>query len=205
MIKTLSLILLVLGLIAWVGTVVPSWARETYYPHSYAAIAHEQGKRLAAQRVERVVDGDTVILKRGGHLVSCRLIGIDAPELSRSGKPADPFGPEARDFLRGWVEGKAVRVDYERNGPDGRPERDRYGRLLVYLLADEGRQSINVALVERGIARYYGRFPTRYRAHLKLAQDDARARGLGLWAPKYLPVGDPTPRGAFRRLILTRR
>jgi micrococcal nuclease len=151
-----------------------------------STISAEPPKSLAAERVVRVIDGDTVELNRGGSLVRCRLIGVDAPEATTK---VEPYGPEATAYLRGWIEGKTVRVDYERR-IRGEPERDRYGRLLVYLLADRGRQSVNIALVERGIARFYGDFPTRYRAAFKAAEKSARDRGLGLWAqssPSFLP------------------
>lgn len=144
-----------------------------------STISAEPSKLLASERVARVIDGDTVELNRGGSLVRCRLIGVDAPEATTK---VEPYGPEATAYLRGWIEGKAVRVDYERKDKRGEWERDRYGRLLVYLLADRGRQSVNIALVERGIARFYGDFPTRYRAAFKTAEKSARDRGLGIWA-----------------------
>lgn len=152
-----------------------------------STISAEPSKSLASERVARVIDGDTVELNRGGSLVRCRLIGVDAPEATTK---VEPYGPEATDYLRGWIEGKTVRVDYERKDKRGEWERDRYGRLLVYLLADRGRQSVNIALVERGVARFYGDFPTRYRAAFKTAEKSARDRGLGLWgqfSPGVIP------------------
>jgi micrococcal nuclease len=133
---------------------------------------------MAAQRVVRVVDGDTVVLNRGGHHVTCRLIGVNTPETVAPGRPVQPGGPEASSYLRGWIEGKTVRVSYEKPGGS----RDRYGRLLVYLWADEGRQMINYTLIERGFGRYERGYPTKYRPFFDAAERKAQADGLGIWA-----------------------
>ena len=86
--------------------------------------------QLATQRVTRVVDGDTVVLNRGGKLVTCRLIGVAAPETHHPSKPPEPYGKEAEEYLRSWLEGKTVRVDYEYSS-DSSYRHDRYQRLLV--------------------------------------------------------------------------
>jgi micrococcal nuclease len=129
---------------------------------------------LAANRVVSVYDGDTLHLNRGGAIVTVRLVGPDAPEL----RPKQPGGPEAADYLKGWLVGKVVRVSYE----TGQPRHDRYGRLLAYLWADGGRQLVNAVLVEKGFARYDRRFPTMYRAEFEAAEARAKAAGLGIWA-----------------------
>jgi endonuclease YncB( thermonuclease family) len=172
-----ALIALLCSTFVGFGAAYPQGAVEI--PISFSALFDEAPKSLASNRVVRVIDGDTVDLNRGGEIVRCRLIGIDAPE---STTKIEPYGPEASRYLRAWIEGKVVRVDYERREKRGGWERDRYGRLLVYLLADHGRQSINIALVENGQARYEAAYPTRYRAQLKAAETDARAHKRGLWA-----------------------
>lgn len=139
---------------------------------------------LAANRVVRVVDGDTVVLRRGGSDVTCRLVGVDTPETVAPGKPVQPGGPEATAFLRAWIAGKVVRVSYDTTPP----KRDRYGRLLVYLWADMGRQQINHELIARGYGRYDRRYPTIYRAAYDAAEREAIRAGLGVWAPKAAGV-----------------
>ena len=54
-----------------------------------------------------------------------RVLGIDPPEVSRNGKPGQPFDEEARDYLDHLVGGKTVRVDAY--GPD------KYNRVLAAL------------------------------------------------------------------------
>lgn len=73
--------------------------------------------------VERVVDGDTVVLGDGSRV---RLIGIDAPESD------EPCGEQATESLRRMVEHRVVTV----GNPESVQDRDRYGRLLRYLDTD---------------------------------------------------------------------
>jgi endonuclease YncB( thermonuclease family) len=62
--------------------------------------------------VERVVDGDTVVVRLDCQSVKVRLIGVDAPESVDPRKPVQRFGHESADFLRRLVEGKRVRLAY---------------------------------------------------------------------------------------------
>ena len=120
-------------------------------------------------RVERVVDGDTVVLSGVGKV---RLIGIDTPEVyGRQGC----FGEEASAFAKrelppGRVVGYRIGVE----------PRDRYGRALAYLYL--GGRMFNEELAAEGYAvpltippndRYAGRFVAAARR--------AREAGRGLW------------------------
>jgi micrococcal nuclease len=157
------------------GTAVPTYAQNV---EAWLPLPPE---KMAANKVERVIDGDTVVLIRGGERVSVRLIGVNAPELPNRTK-YEFYGPEAKEYLRFWLEGKSVRVSYE----GAEPKRDQYGRLLVYLWADKGSQLVNVELVSRGFARFERRYKTKYRESFKAAEEAAQRYKLGLWteAPK---------------------
>ena len=74
------------------------------------------------RRVERVIDGDTLLLK-GGERV--RLIGVDTPETVHPQKPVERFGKEATAFTRSRAEGKRVRLEFESG-----QTKDRYGRTV---------------------------------------------------------------------------
>jgi endonuclease YncB( thermonuclease family) len=60
--------------------------------------------------VERVVDGDTLLLQSGERV---RLIGVDTPETKHPKKPVERFGKEASEFTRQMVEGKRVRLEFD--------------------------------------------------------------------------------------------
>ena len=119
--------------------------------------------------VDRVVDGDTVELSGLG---KARLIGIDTPEVYGG---AECYGREASAYARRQLDGERVRYTV------GREERDRYGRLLVYLWLADGR-SFNALLVSRGFAQPLTIPPNDdYAGVFVRLSRRARERGAGLW------------------------
>lgn len=124
--------------------------------------------------VEHVIDGDTVVIE-GGERV--RYIGIDTPE------EGEPFYGEAKERNLSLVGGKRVRFVFCEA-----EKRDKYGRLLAWVYTDGG-VSVNRTLVEEGLARKFPVPPCgllRYK-EFKKAEEEARAKKLGLWALK--PAG----------------
>jgi micrococcal nuclease len=121
--------------------------------------------------VERVVDGDTVVL---GGVGKARLIGVDTPEVYGG---AECFGRQASEYARRLLAGRTVSYTVGRGG------RDRYGRVLVYLWLADGR-SFNALLVSRGYAQSLTVPPDDDYADVftRLARR-ARERSVGLWAP----------------------
>jgi len=85
-----------------------------------------------------VHDGDTVTLNIDlGMYVQMRqqkirLLGVNAPELN------EPFGEEARNYLRGIVYGMRVRVS-TRKSQDSDDRKEKYGRWLGVLYTQGGR------------------------------------------------------------------
>jgi endonuclease YncB( thermonuclease family) len=63
--------------------------------------------------VERVVDGDTVVVNVDRQRIKVGLTGVDAPESVDPRKAVERFARQYADFLRGLVEGKRVRLAYE--------------------------------------------------------------------------------------------
>lgn len=116
-----------------------------------------------------MVDGDTVELAGRG---KARLIGVDTPEVYGG---RECFGDQASQFTKREVGGKPVRFTV------GREQRDRYGRLLVYVWRADG-QSLNARLVAGGYARPLTIPPNdRYAALLHRLSREARGRVAGLW------------------------
>jgi micrococcal nuclease len=100
----------------------------------------------AVALVERVVDGDTVVVRLDGRDVRVRLIGVDAPESVDPRRPVERFARESAAFLRGLVEGKRVRLAYEPAGA----RVDTYGRTLAYLYLEPGGTFVNREIAARG-------------------------------------------------------
>lgn len=129
-------------------------------------------------RVERVIDGDTIVIE-GGERV--RYIGIDTPELS----PApEHYAEEARQRNVELVAGKQVRLERDIS------DRDRYGRLLRYVYVDE--VFVNAALVQEGYARARDYPPDSKRSiYFARLEREAKRDGRGMWAKQNTKIGQP--------------
>ncbi len=134
--------------------------------------------------VERVVDGDTLIVavpdaREGTTTTRVRLWGIDAPELARPfetpPRPAEPLAAEAAEALRRLVEGREIRLVLE----PGRP-RGYYGRILGHVVLPDGQLAAE-SLVAAGLARADERSPHKYLDRLLQLQTRAQRERLGLW------------------------
>lgn len=133
-----------------------------------------------AATVERVVDGDTVIVVTtdGGSRERLRLIGVDTPETVKPGAPVDCFGPEASAYTTEALPvGSAVWLEDDASQGDA----DRYDRLLRYVWT-EGGGLLNQQLVASGLGTEdtYDQ-PYRYRDAFVAAEAAARDSGAGLW------------------------
>jgi micrococcal nuclease len=124
-------------------------------------------------RVTHVVDGDTIRL--GEERV--RLIGVDTPETRKPGTPVQCFGKKATAFTTKLVAGRKVRLELDVE------ERDRYGRLLAYVIRVDDGLSVNAELVRRGYATPLTIPPNVRHAdeYARLARQ-ARRADRGLWA-----------------------
>lgn len=125
-------------------------------------------------KVLRVVDGDTIIVRRRRGAERVRYIGIDTPESVKPDTPVQCFGREASDFNRRLVEGKTVRLEGDRE------PRDRFGRTLAYVWV--GERMVNAELLSGGYARTL-RIPpnTANAAYFSGLQRVAKRTRRGLW------------------------
>jgi micrococcal nuclease len=125
--------------------------------------------------VIRDVDGDTVIASLpDGHVEKVRLLGVDTPEVVDPRKPVQCFGHAASAFTKSTLVGRHVLLELDAEA------RDKYGRLLAYVIID-GHRFDDVLL-----AGGYGRFlvipPNGSHARAMLREElAARAAGKGLW------------------------
>ena len=147
-----------------------------------------------AQRVERVVDGDTIIVSGVGRV---RLIGVDTPESVDPRRPVEFFGKEASAFTKRLVDGKRVRLehDWERT--------DRYGRTLAYVYLPDG-TFVNAEIIRQGYGHAYTRFPFEHLDRFRQFEREARQAGRGLWgatpaAERRMAPADVPARSASSR------
>jgi micrococcal nuclease len=120
--------------------------------------------------VDRVIDGDTVVLTTGEKI---RYLLVDAPEITNGHD--DCYGANAAQVNRDLVLGKAVELGDEAGCADA------YGRRLAYVRVDG--VDVNRRLVERGAACVLHLPPDgddRVDEFLAL-QAEARAARRGLW------------------------
>jgi len=120
----------------------------------------------AAERVARVIDGDTVLLEDGRKV---RYAGINAPE---EGEPGFREAMQANNVLVG---GKEVKLEF------GTRRTEKHERLLAYVYV--GRILVQAELVKQGwaIVTRAQSLP-RYRESLQKYQEEAKTAGLGIWA-----------------------
>lgn len=138
------------------------------------ALCPTPGKLPQAQ-VQRVVDGDTLRLADGRNV---RLIGLNAPELARKGRPAEPFAEAARKRLVELVAADDGRVGVK----TGEQGQDRYGRTLAHLYDRQGR-NLEAQLLTEGFGQMVAITPNvALVACHREAERQARSARAGLWA-----------------------
>ena len=82
-------------------------------------------------QVARVIDGDTVVLEidlgfKIFHVMSCRLVGVNAPELNAKDEAVKLAAVESKEYLMSLLPvGKEITIKSTRL--------DKYGRALVWM------------------------------------------------------------------------
>ena len=136
------------------------------------------GGRITARlpaTVIRDIDGDTVIARLAqGRTETVRILGVDTPEVVDPRKPVQCFGHAASAYTASHVVGRRVTLEL-----DAEP-RDKYGRLLAYVLVDGHR--FDDELLAGGYARFLVIPPNGSHARAMLREElAARADRRGLW------------------------
>ncbi len=134
--------------------------------------------------VAKVFDGDSILLTDGREV---RYIGIDTPEVGGY-RPGEYWGDEASEANRRLVDGKKIRLQFDKELTDS------YGRTLAYVFV--GDVFVNLALVREGAALAVPYLPNlAYRRQLNDAMGDARRERRGMWAhPERWIVGSDDAR-----------
>ena len=126
--------------------------------------------------VQRVVDGDTLLLSNGTRV---RLFGVDTLETKHPTKPIHPLGVLAAHFTRKHVEGKEVRLQFDRE------RRDQYNRVLAYVFIDDW--FLNEELIRNGYSKAEVHFPysNLMKKRFMQAQADAKKLQKGMWNEEW--------------------
>jgi micrococcal nuclease len=164
------IVLLVVAGLVLGGAPLPAWLGG----------AHEPALRpggAATATVERVIDGDTIVVRLGGRRERVRYVGMDTPETVKPGTPVQCYGPAAHALNARLLAGHArVTLRFDRE------LRDRYGRLLAYVYRARDGLFVNATLVRAGAARTLEIAPnTAHAADFAALQAGAQTSARGLW------------------------
>lgn len=131
-----------------------------------------------AYDVLKIVDGDTIDVLINDKTERIRLIGINTPETVDPRKSVECFGAEASNKAKSLLAGKKVYLVNDNTQKD----RDRYDRLLRYVLLENG-LNFNLLMIQEGYAYEYT-YDTayKYQSEFKQAEFEARKGKKGLWA-----------------------
>src|SRR5574337_529791 len=119
-------------------------------------------------RVQRVHDGDTVLLEDGR---TVRYLGINTPEYQ------EPFYRKAKRLNESLVLGREIRLEFDQERTDGRD------RLLAYVYV--GNEMINARLVQEGMAHaFFIGSNRKHHALLLRLQAEVQQRKVGIWSTR---------------------
>lgn len=141
---------------------------------------HTPGGRLAGWGWLRPIPTDKKDLR--GATIHVRIAGVDAPELSHFGKPAQPFGQEALDWLRGYLLGRRVRVLIH--------SRDRFDRVVANPKVRDWpfkwlQKDVGVEQIKSGLATVFRQGGAEYgglKEAMESAELQAKKAKRGMWA-----------------------
>ena len=134
--------------------------------------------KATAYTVERIVDGDTVVVKIDGKNMKVRLVGVDTPETVHPNKPVERYGKKASEFLSNLLKGEKIYIEWKED-----EKTDKYGRALLYLWRAPDGLFVNLEIVRQGYGHAYTRFPFEHTELFRYYERQAREAKRGLWAP----------------------
>lgn len=111
--------------------------------------------------VERVVDGDTIIVNINGESERVRLLGVDTPESVHPTKEVEEGQLEQSDYTKKELTGRLVLLTYD----DPNDNRDFFKRLLqyVWIVENDGTgilsiKCFNKILIQEGHSPLYTKY-----------------------------------------------
>jgi micrococcal nuclease len=138
-------------------------------------------RRAELGRIVHVADGDTVTVRLKGRATpTVRLLAMDSPEryATRYGSPDECGSLAASAFMDHYRGARVELLD-----DPSQDDRDRYGRLLRYVVLRSG-VDLGALEVSRGLAMpYLYRPPARRYRHYRALALTARRQRRGSWGP----------------------
>lgn len=127
--------------------------------------------------VSRIVDGDTIEFYDKWNKVKGRLIGIDAPENSKTRYGyTENLGSESKDHLSTLIVNQEVRIEYD----PSQSKTDRYGRYLIYIFL--GEVNIGNQMIADGYAKEYTyNKKYKYQSMFKKSEKKAKKERIKMW------------------------
>ena len=134
---------------------------------------HTEGDSRIVGVVDRVIDGDTVVVKG----MRVRLLNVDTEESVHPRRVSTEFGRITSAYVSKELTGKEVKLECH--------GQDIYGRSLCYVFVKNwlGDQLYNVELVREGWSKYYTRYgiSQEYHDDFVEAENVAKNNQIGVW------------------------
>lgn len=127
--------------------------------------------------VERIVDGDTIVVEVNDQIERVRLLGIDTPESVAEERPDQCYGVESSNYLETLIPpGTDIALILDEEA------RDQFDRLLAYVVRTSDDLFVNLDLLEQGYAGVLIYSPNdHYETLFRDAERAAESAGIGLW------------------------
>ena len=127
--------------------------------------------------VERVVDGDTIVVAIEGESVKVRMIGVDTPESVHADESKNSEeGKIASEWTKTLLTDAKVYLEFDVDREDD------YGRVLAYVYLEDKMTMVNRLLIEEGMARTMTIQPnSKYADAFYVSQIAARIARTGFW------------------------
>lgn len=149
---------------------IAATAKETAEKHDIS--------KFEEYELQEIIDGDTIRIKYNGSSEKVRFLLIDTPETNHETLGEQPYGPEAKEFVKKLLEGQdTVYLEFDVS------YRDKYKRLLAYIYTKDG-ISIQEQLLKNGLARvaYIYEPNTKHVDWFKSIQETAQKSAVGIWS-----------------------
>ena len=154
-----------------------SWSDLDDHPTSPDWLSTNYPEKCVWTQLERVVDGDTIIVQDGSNRVRVRMIGIDTPESKRAGTAIQDHALDAtRELQNLLADSDQVCLIQDKIGD----QYDIYNRRLSYAFAENG-LDLNAEMLRQGWAKAYLRFPFERKGKFAELERIAKAAEVGRW------------------------